>query len=82
MSDDRTKQNSATETDQLARLNEAVFGDANGNKGMKEKVDDMYEIFTGASITGKLIKNVIITLGALAAAGYAIIRLIKGQSPF
>lgn len=66
----------------IGQLHIAMFGDGNGDLGMKAKVDAMYEFFNGASIIGRLVKWSILTLGSLAAAWYALARLFSGKPLF
>lgn len=45
----------------------ALFGDEN-QKGIVDKIDEMYQTFSGTRFAGKLMMAIIITLGALALA--------------
>lgn len=60
----------------------AIFGDGNGDVGMKTKVDTMYDLFAGASLSTKFVKNAIIFLGTLASVGYVVYKIVMKQNPF
>ena len=58
---------------QLAHLNEAVFGDQD-NLGMKDKVDEMYDLVKGAKMSWKILAWVI---GFVAAATWGAIKFFS-----
>lgn len=59
------------------KVNLALFGDDNGNKGITRQVDEMYKFFTGYSFTGKFLKNALVVLGTIAAIVAAIVEIIR-----
>jgi hypothetical protein len=46
----------------------ALFGDENGNKGIADKINEMYDIFSGAKLAGKIILSIIVVSGGIALA--------------
>lgn len=50
----------------LERHQTALFGDGNGNKGIVEKISEMYEIFNSTKLAGKIIMSIIVVAGAIA----------------
>lgn len=46
----------------------ALFGDGNGNKGIVDKINEMYDVFNKTKLTGKVILTIIVTAGAIALA--------------
>lgn len=60
----------------------AMFGDGNGDIGMKKKVDAMYEVFSGAGIASKIIKGLIYFGAAAATFGYVVWQVFHGKNPF
>jgi hypothetical protein len=80
MNDDRLEPQSDHE--KLEKVHEAIFGDENGNVGMKEKLDDMYNFYSGATLGGKLIRNFVAFVASLCIAIYVIVQVLRGHNPF
>jgi hypothetical protein len=71
-----------TESTRLSRVEEAIFGDGNGDIGMKEKVDDMYTMFSGSQMGAKIVRNIIYFLSAFFTALYVVWNILHGKNPF
>lgn len=88
MSEDRNTRETAQDRmdaldhDKLEKVHEAIFGDGNGNIGMKKKLDEMYEFYAGATLGSKLIRNVVAFIASLCIAIYVIVQVIRGHNPF
>jgi len=54
--------------DRVGRHEVALFGDGIENKGLVIEVHEMYEIFNGTKLVGKVLLGIIITAGAVAVA--------------
>jgi hypothetical protein len=54
--------------DKLEKVHEAIFGDGNGNMGMKKKLDEMGDFHSGATLGRKLLRNLLITFATLCTA--------------
>lgn len=62
----------------LERLECAIFGsEEDGEIGMKEKIDKIYEFFTGASFARKILIGIFIGMGTIAGGILAVIELFK-----
>jgi hypothetical protein len=57
-------------------LHAAIYGDSNGNMGMRKQLEEMYGVFVPVTMTGKAIIKTIMVLGAIAAAITTILELI------
>lgn len=62
----------------LERLECAIFGNEDeGEIGMKEKIDKIYEFFTGASFARKILIGFFVAIGTVAGGILATIELLK-----
>jgi hypothetical protein len=66
----------------LEKVHEAIYGDGNGNIGMKKKLDMMYDFYSGATLGGKIIRNIVAFIASLCVAIYVIVQVLKGHNPF
>lgn len=55
----------------IIALHLAIYGDEE-SKGMRDKIDEMYNIFVPVTITGRFVIKGILVLGSIAAALTAI----------
>jgi hypothetical protein len=62
--------------DAILELHSAIYGDKNGNMGMRKQLEEMYSVFVPVTLTGKAVIKVIMILGALASAIVAVLEMI------
>lgn len=61
------------------KLADAIFGDPDNDKdlGMEGKIEEVYKVFTSSRWASKAIIKIVVTIGALAGSGMAMIHFLK-----
>lgn len=79
MTDDQNDKEHIEFKNQLESLHSAIYGDGNGNIGMKKMLEEMYNVFVPITLTGKFIIKLIGLIGGLAVAAGAVYSLFRSS---
>jgi len=63
----------------VVKINVALFGDLNGNKGMEGKVDELWQNFVGGKMAWKIFIGFLTFLGLIGGLIVALIKILQNK---